>query len=41
MQKVLSITEPKGPLLQRLKKADAAQDVIVALRRRPFLISTA
>ncbi len=31
MEKIVAIAEPKGPLLERLKKADADQDVIIAL----------
>jgi hypothetical protein len=31
MQKVLSAAESKGPLMERMKKADAAGDVIIAL----------
>ena len=36
IRKVVSGAEPKGPLLQRLKKADATQDFIIALAPEAF-----
>ena len=36
MEKVLAIAEPKGPLLERLKKADVTQDVIIVLAPEAF-----
>ena len=34
--KVLSVSEPKGPLVERLKKADADSDIIIALAPEAF-----
>ena len=36
MKTVLAVAEPKGPLLERLKKADAGHDIIVALAPDAF-----
>jgi hypothetical protein len=36
MEKALSLTEPKGPLYERLKKADSDNDVIIALAPDAF-----
>ena len=36
MEKVLAVAEPKGPLAERLKKADAANDIIVAVARGDY-----
>jgi hypothetical protein len=36
MEKVLAITEPKGPLLARLQKADSDNDIIVAVETGAF-----
>ena len=40
MEQVLAVTEPKGPLLDRLATADAHQDIIIALAPRLFPILT-
>jgi len=36
MKQVVSVTEPKGPLMERLKKADADQDILIALAPEAF-----
>ena len=36
MAKVVSVTEPKGPLFERLVKADADNDIIVAFEPGAF-----
>ena len=36
MGTVVAVTEPKGPLLERLKKADADNDIIIALEPEAF-----
>lgn len=36
MEKILAVTEPKGPLVERLKKADADNDIIIALAPESF-----